>query len=63
MVPLLRNGIEVSVVTNTSVRGNTVTNSSVSYTQRLAKNRYALNGQQMFPRQPNREKYISERFG
>jgi hypothetical protein len=42
MVPLLRNGMEVSVVMNTSVSRNTVTNSNVSYTQRLAKDRYAL---------------------
>jgi hypothetical protein len=42
MVPLLCNSVEVSVVTNTSVSWNTVTNSNVSYTQRLAKDRYAL---------------------
>jgi hypothetical protein len=42
MVPLLRNGIEVSLVTNTSISWNTVTNSNVSYMQRLAKDRYAL---------------------
>jgi hypothetical protein len=39
---LLRNSVEVSVVTNTSVSRNTVTNSTVSYTQRFTKDRYAL---------------------
>jgi hypothetical protein len=42
MVPLLCNSVEVSMVTNISVSRNTVTNSNVSYTQLLAKDRYAL---------------------